>query len=85
MYFFEFILVLSSDVHDRLMSTSLKVVSMAVVFFASTNLREIVLRRLLIFSAFHFLKMIQRRVCDLDYLMQQAHHLLKFFLLDLME
>ena len=34
------------------MSTSLKVVSIAVVFFASTSLRLIVLRRLLIFSAF---------------------------------
>ena len=37
------------------MSTSLKVVSMAVVFFASTNLRLIVLRRLLIFSGLLFL------------------------------
>src|SRR6187402_937439 len=36
--------------------TSLKVVSMAVVFFASTNLREIVFRRLLIFSGFSFLE-----------------------------
>ncbi len=34
----------------RLISTSLKVVSIAVVFFASTNLLEIVFRRLLIFS-----------------------------------
>src|ERR1700744_4491293 len=33
-----------------LMSTSLKVVSIAVVFFASTSRREIVFRRLLIFS-----------------------------------
>ena len=36
-------------------STSLKVVSMAVVFLASTNLRLIVLRRLLIFSGLSFL------------------------------
>src|ERR1035438_2886014 len=35
-----------------LISTSLKVVSIAVVFLASTNLRETVLRRLLIFSFF---------------------------------
>ena len=37
------------------MFTSLKVVSMAVVFFASTNRRLTVLRRLLIFSVFSFL------------------------------
>ena len=35
------------------MSTSLKVVNMAVVFFASTSLRETVLRRLLILSLFN--------------------------------